>query len=543
MLARRIGEPALLGYALSGRWGATWWPENAEERLALAREIEAVAVEAGDAERIIDGQLFQCMSLLDLCRVTEAVSVLERVETEARALRQPAQVWMVAAERTIVALLQGNWQMADALLEEASIPRRPVTPVMDDVSSHRMHRFLRRREQGNAVGEEADVRDAIERFPWYPVWRAALACLLLDAGRRVEAQATLDVLMSDRPLYRDNEWLFGMAFASEAAARLGDVHAARDLYEQLLPFAGSLAIGPTEGSIGPIDYYLGLLASAGDLAPDGADAERHLRAAIRLNEQMNAAPWRARAQVALARHRMGRHGEQDEESAELLAAARRTASALEMPSLLEEIAGRSIGESPIEEPASIASSLLRNGDVWSVQYGDDAFLLRDARGLHHLAHLLANPHREIHALDLASRDGVGGRSVQPSEPDVRGLGDAGAVLDPEARASYRARIEELRDEIADGETANDPERTARAQAELQFITAELSRAVGLGGRDRRSASAGERARVSVTRAIRAAIARIGEQSPTLAQHLGDTVHTGTYCSYTPDRRVPIRWTT
>ena len=83
--------------------------------------------------------------------------------------------------------------------------------------------------------------------------------------------------------------------ASEAAARLGDVHAARDLYEQLLPFAGSLAIGPTEGSIGPIDYYLGLLASAGDLAPDGADAERHLRAAIRLNEQMNAAPWRARA--------------------------------------------------------------------------------------------------------------------------------------------------------------------------------------------------------------------------------------------------------
>ena len=45
-------------------------------------------------------------------------------------------------------------------------------------------------------------------------------------------------------------------------------------------------------------------------------------------------------------------------------------------------------------------------------------------------------------------------------------------------------------------------------------------------------------RVSVTRAIRAALARIAEQSPTLGSHFDATIRTGTYCSYHPDPRAP-----
>ena len=68
-----------------------------------------------------------------------------------------------------------------------------------------------------------------------------------------------------------------------------------------------------------------------------------------------------------------------------------------------------------------------------------------------------------------------------------------------------------------------------------------SRAVGLGGRDRRAASASERARVSVTRAIRQAMARIGEHHPQLGEHLSRTIRTGTYCAYLPDPRAPAGW--
>ena len=51
----------------------------------------------------------------------------------------------------------------------------------------------------------------------------------------------------------------------------------------------------------------------------------------------------------------------------------------------------------------------------------------------------------------------------------------------------------------------------------------------------------ERARAGVTRAIRQAIARIGEHHPQLGEHLGRTIRTGTYCAYFPDPRAPAEW--
>jgi hypothetical protein len=74
-----------------------------------------------------------------------------------------------------------------------------------------------------------------------------------------------------------------------------------------------------------------------------------------------------------------------------------------------------------------------------------------------------------------------------------------------------------------------------------MIGAELAAAVGLGGRDRPLASGAERARVRVTRAIHAAIKRIGELDEGLGYELGATVRTGSFCSYEPDPRRPVSW--
>jgi hypothetical protein len=110
-------------------------------------------------------------------------------------------------------------------------------------------------------------------------------------------------------------------------------------------------------------------------------------------------------------------------------------------------------------------------------------------------------------------------------------GDAGALLDPKARAAYEARVRELREEQAEAEQNGDAARATRAGEELDAIGAELARAVGLGGRDRRAASAVERARVNVQRRLRDALERIREHDPELGRHLAFTVKTGTYCSY------------
>ena len=82
---------------------------------------------------------------------------------------------------------------------------------------------------------------------------------------------------------------------------------------------------------------------------------------------------------------------------------------------------------------------------------------------------------------------------------------------------------------------------SRAKEERDFLARELSGALGLGGRDRKSAAAAERARINVTKAIKGALSRIRENSPSLGVHLDNTIRTGAFCSYVPDLRFPIPW--
>ncbi len=55
------------------------------------------------------------------------------------------------------------------------------------------------------------------------------------------------------------------------------------------------------------------------------------------------------------------------------------------------------------------------------------------------------------------------------------------------------------------------------------------------------ASDAERARQSVTRAIKSAMERVGEAHPLLGEHLRSTVRTGVFSAYVPDPRAPIIW--
>ena len=79
------------------------------------------------------------------------------------------------------------------------------------------------------------------------------------------------------------------------------------------------------------------------------------------------------------------------------------------------------------------------------------------------------------------------------------------------------------------------------EEELQQLVGQLAAAFGLGGRDRRAASAAERARLNVTRALRAALARLTEALPEAGAALDRRVRTGLYCAYEPQATDAIRW--
>jgi predicted ATPase len=193
-------------------------------------------------------------------------------------------------------------------------------------------------------------------------------------------------------------------------------------------------------------------------------------------------------------------------------------------------------------------TFLREAEYWSIAYMEDRFRLRDTKGLRYLALLLSQPGREFHSVDLVAIAHGSAAPARRSPGRLEGLelpesGDAGEILDVQAKETYRRRLHDLEEELEEAESFSDSERAARAKHEMQFLVQELSRAVGLGGRDRKAASAAERARQAVSKAIKAAIERIAHASPSLGRHLAATIHTGTFCSYTPDPRVPLTWRT
>lgn len=196
----------------------------------------------------------------------------------------------------------------------------------------------------------------------------------------------------------------------------------------------------------------------------------------------------------------------------------------------------------------VRSLFRREGEYWTISFTGDTCRLKDARGLAYVAFLLRHPNTPLHATEIVNlgaasgEDRVAGNAAAGELPSLRvGLGDAGAVLDRQAKADYRRRLEELRAELDEARGFNDGGRVARAQHEIDFLTQQLTGAVGLGGRDRKASSPAERARVNVTRSIARAIEKIAESHPELARHLRQTIRTGTFCTYVPDAALRHPW--
>jgi tetratricopeptide (TPR) repeat protein len=199
----------------------------------------------------------------------------------------------------------------------------------------------------------------------------------------------------------------------------------------------------------------------------------------------------------------------------------------------------------------------KEGEYWTLGRGGNAFRLKDTKGLGYLAHLLRHPAAEFHVLDL-----VGGFASQREEDEtsqsaqglprgdeelekagihISSLGDAGEMLDEQAKVAYRRRLSELREALEEAKELGNVERAEQAEKEINALTTELSRAVGLGGRNRRAASASERARQSITKTIKAVLERIAQSDTALGDIFARCIKTGTFCSYQPDPEFPLTW--
>jgi hypothetical protein len=359
-----------------------------------------------------------------------------------------------------------------------------------------------------------------------------LVCQLYGRAGDVTGASAALARVRELPIFeaiREPVWL---AMLVDAVHLCDEEKMAASLYPKLLPVAHRFSqLGPLGPNCEPpFARQCGLLAETLGRADDAVmhfeDSERRTAAA-----RMKSHLARSRFELARALRKRGRDADVAR-TRDLLRDAQAIAEALGQRDLLVQIAkeleARS-GETAAgvggtgASPLAARLSIVLEGDVWALRWGDRTLRLKDGRGVQVLARLIESPGEELHVLQL----------MGSFDADV---GDAGAHLDPTALQSYRARLLDLRDALSEAESFADTTRADRARAEIDAITHELAHAVGLGGRERRAGAAAERARTTVKKRLKSTVDRIAADWPSLATHLDQTLHTGVFCGYFPEGR-------
>ena len=316
--------------------------------------------------------------------------------------------------------------------------------------------------------------------------RASLALGALGLGKDEVARTHLGLAVAGLDILATGlESLFALNACGVVAAMLRDLPAARAVRPLLEPFADRLSSGSVSVLL-PIATTIGLLA---DLEGDHAAAARYHRQGIALADRVQSAVLAARCRE-LADH----------------------------------------VTAPAAEPHR--ATVTRTDGRWQLSTPFGTGVVEESRGLVQLVEVLRANGKEVSALDLAGADSGGSVAVQS---------DLGPALDSQAKRAYRVRIADLREEIDEADDMNDPDRASRARWELDALLEELSRAVGLSGRDRPQGATDERARVNVTRSIKRAIAAVAAVAPELGAHLEVSLRTGRQCRYQPDPAVGLTW--
>jgi hypothetical protein len=492
-LARDLGDPEALAVALLARHHVLREPEHAPTRLVLGQEALAAAAAAGADDLVVQAcsaVVADHRALGDADGVAAATAAL-RVEADER--RNRVGGWAAATHDLVSALLAGDRPaarraQADAETRARTTDRRSLTD------------FARLMTDLEPLTEEdrALVRAGAEHLPEIPSWRARA---VLDAAERgdggaAEQLAGLVALLRD-PRRRCGHWLLTAALAAEAAVQLDDADRARTLHELLLPHADRVAVGGRVAACrGPVRAHLGALALC---AGQPGEAVEHLRL----------------AEVGLA-------------------AAGHAAHLPRIRAALDRARRLQGGATPRGARLGV---LRRSGAGWTLEAGGTSVELADRKGLRYLAHLLSHPHQELGALQLQlleDRPLARAGEVAPTL-DADATMDSGgdALLDATAKRAFRRRLRELAVE----ETAlGGPDAATalrRVREERAAVEQALREGTGLGGRDRRLPSPSERARTSVTKALRSAVDRIRGTHPQVAAHLDEALRTGARCCYEP----------
>ena len=495
----------------------------ARERIPINERVVALARIQGDRALELRGLSRLVADHIQAGNFGRGDALLITRNALARSLGQPRFAWMEPLFRSLRASIGGDFSHCDGDIAEALACEVHDPNCRRACAIHRTWLLFSADRIDELRAHEPVVLDSIRTMT--PILSTVIrAVIRLRAGELSEARREVDALEPGLVHGRSPVILAALA---EVAAEVGPAELQREIYELLAPHTDRLA------SFGLFGFVCGppIAASLGSLAGAMQDLERaraHFESALVMATRSGGIVGRAWTEYWYGRA-LARAGHAD--AAEHLEAAARIATQLGLDHLATRCRDAAVGPtsapaailaaSPAVAPPAMRWTITEQPGSWLIEIADRRLLVPDLRGMPLLARLAANPHVEIHSLEL----------VAGSEP--ADTGDAGELLDDKARTAYRKRLATLADELEEAQVRGDVARAERLRDEHEALLKELSRAVGLGGRTRRAGAATERARVTAQRRLREAIRKIGELDAELGGHLDVAIRTGTFCVYRP----------
>jgi hypothetical protein len=193
-------------------------------------------------------------------------------------------------------------------------------------------------------------------------------------------------------------------------------------------------------------------------------------------------------------------------------------------------------------------SFVREATTWVISFGGEICRLKTMIGLDYVFVLLQNPGRPIRALELQTL--AGGMSPAPGVlassladdvhtkkdfQDDRSLdqSDFGRhpVLDDRARREVEGRLREIETDIAYMSEIGDVQKADLLQQEYETLQSYLGRSLSLHRRPRGFSDENEKARTSITNALKRAYEAIQAQAPNTAAYLKSNIRTGSEFMY------------
>jgi tetratricopeptide (TPR) repeat protein len=485
-VARAVGEPSAVAFALLALHDALWQPGTGSQRLEVLDEMRDNATRAGERDLLVQTYQLRAAALLESGDPRGRIELARYVE-EIGARGHARGRWEAMTRQATIAAISGRAAEADRIAVEAF----EIGTRLGEPDAAGVHGTLR-----CAVWLFGNLEHGLDPFeamlaesapaPAYVVMLRAAA--QIGHGDLTGAGQTLAGLAIDE--VEPTHDLESLALLASVIAPAGSDQQRRRVYERLEPYAGLHAIvGGCASYWGAVDHHLGRLAASLGLTESALTS---LESALAAYEILGAPTWAQHCQKEIDGLRADRHSSQPAETGDY----------------------------------SERRVFRFDGGSWELDYEGRSVHLPDAKGLRDIAVLLSTPGQPVIALTLLGLDMPGG---------------ADPILDDRARKAYRARLQDLDAEIDEAQNWHDPARAERATTERAALINELTAAAGLAGRTRLLGDHTERARKTVTARIRDALRRIERAHPELSEHLRATITTGTACEYAP--ASPTIWET